>query len=407
MKNQSNLSQTIIGVILLCYWIPLSALIIYSFSNKSWPLLVAGLLMSTIGAIFLWVFIKSWEEKTQVKFKNHLQYYKNSLSQHKVALEEPKTLVEEKLTALEIIITDYEKKQIELSKELEQYKQVNITISNENKDFHYHIETLKQELESVKNYLNEQVAYYNNLLNDHQRTILELRETLQSKQQVTMQLESKVRDLSYEIKTILQIAEGPQNMPSEKKINLTVLETSVNSQFKEREIEESKGQIHTFEEALMVLKRSLDAAQRISGYHFLKSQRFKDLPLENYALDLRRLFDHFQNEAEGILFVYSHKEEKMLFVTDQINKLLGITPERFLQNFQEVIQEGKDNWNRAISQLSFKSEAKVTLPMKTKKGEEIEVICVLGIIPTGIFHNHVLGVFFCEHKSCFKPLVRV
>ena len=112
--------------------------------------------------------------------------------------------------------------------------------------------------------------------------------------------------------------------------------------------------------------------------------------------DLRRLFDHFQNEVDGVLFVFSPKEEKVLFVTEQIDKLLGINSERFLKSFQEVIQETKEDWYRAINQLSFKNESKVILPMKTRTGQEIPVTCVLGMIPTGNFRHNILGVLFSQ-----------
>jgi len=399
MKNQSPAPPTIIGFLLLIYWIPVVALSAYSSSDKSWTLLVTGLMLSAIGTISLWLLIRKWEQEMQHNFQNRIQTHKDSFLQPQASLEGSNPQDEEKMQSLERALHDQDRRQIECDKELEERRQINAKITKENERYQHHIETLKQELEGVKNLLNEQLAHYKNLLNDHQKTISELRDALQSKQQVTMQLESKVRDLSYEIKTILQIAEGPQEKSSDKQFNPSTREPSLNHTVKESSSEEreSSGQIQTFEEALMLLKRCLDSAQRIPGAsHFVKSKRFKDLPLENYALDLRRLFDHFQNEVEGILFLFSHKEEKMLFVTEQIDKLLGINAEKFLQTFQELIHDGKEEWNSAINQLSFKNESKVIIPMKSRTGQEIQATCVLGMIPTGIFRNHILGVLFSE-----------
>jgi UPF0242 C-terminal PAS-like domain/Uncharacterised protein family (UPF0242) N-terminus len=397
MKNVSPSSQTTLGAFLLVYWIPLVVLSIYASPRKGWILLLTGLLLSIVGALCLWLLMRQREQSME----NQIQNLKDSLSLQKAppAPIPPPPIDEEKLHSLEQALETHERKHLESSRLLEDKQQLILKTVKDNERYQMHVENLKQELDTVKSYLNEQLTHYKSLLQDHQKTIADLRDTLQSKQQVTMQLESKVRDLSYEIKTILQIAEGPQEITSDKPSYATPKELPP-------EIRESESDhIQTFEEALMLLKRCLDSAQRMPGAsHFAKSQRFKDLPFENYALDLRRLFDHFQHEAEGILFVYSHQEEKMLFVTDQIDNLLGISGEKFIKTFQEIIHEGKEDWNKAVNQLSFKNESKVVLSMKTRTGQETPVTCVLGVIPTGLFRNHVLGVLFSDAKTATYKL---
>lgn len=392
MKYVSPSSQTTLGAFLLVYWVPLFFLSIYASPRKSWTLLLMGLFLSTAGAICFWLILRHREQK----FESQIQSIKNTFSEKKETSPQPippPIIDEEKVLLLEKAITMHEQKQLANAKLLEDKQQLIAKMTKDNEHYQQQAENLKEEIDAIKNYLNEQVTHYKNLLSDHQKTITELRDAVQAKQQVTMQLESKVRDLSYEIKTILQIAEGPQE---------SVISPRPPSFHTERYTEaksNENGHIQTFEEALMLLKRSLDSAQRMPGAsHFTKSQRFKDLPFENYALDFRRLFDHFQHEAEGVLFVYSQKEEKMLFVTDLIDNLLGMTGEKFIKSFPEIIHECKQEWNNAINQLSFKNESKVSLSMKSKTGEDLLVTCLLGVIPTGLFRNHVLGVLFSDSK---------
>ena len=306
------------------------------------------------------------------------------------------------MRSLELALEEYAKRESESQKELEAKSEEAARYSKEKERHRQHAEALQQELAHAKNTLNDQIEHYRMLLGEHQQTIADQRQDLQAKQQLSAHLESKVRDLSYEIKTILQIAERPQELPLENKPAPPMLHLDEEPPTQDRTASDPDSQVQTFEEALMVLKRTLDMAQRITGAsHFGKSSRFKDLPVENYALDLRRLFDRLQSEGESAILVYAQKEDKLLFVNDQIKNLLGISPEKFQQSFPEVIQEGKDEWNRALGQLSFKNDSKVSLSMKTRTGQELQVTCVLGIISAGIFRNHIIGVLFADAKKIY------
>ena len=271
MKNLSPSSQTLIGALLSIYWLPLVILSLYASSNKSWALALAGLALSSLGAMVFWLLMRQWEHAHLNDFNTQIQTLKESLKPQEPVPPPQPIIDEEKVNSLEMAIITKEKI-------IEEKQQLLAMAQKENERYQHHVDSLKQELDTVKNYFNDQLTDYKNLLTDHQKTIADLREALQSKQQVTMQLESKVRDLSYEIKTILQIAEGPQE-PAKEPPSLTLS--------KEKPIDlhvRNDDHIHTFEEALMLLKRCVDSAQRMPGAsHFAKSQRFKDLPFDNYA----------------------------------------------------------------------------------------------------------------------------
>jgi hypothetical protein len=122
--------------------------------------------------------------------------------------------------------------------------------------------------------------------------------------------------------------------------------------------------------------------------------RFRDLPINNYTLDLRRLFDSLRSENAGVVFVYSQKENKLLFTNNVVKNVLGWSPEKFTQDFQEIVQDGLQEWKNAVSQLLIKGETNTRLVIKTKSGQDMMFQCQLGIIPTGIFRNHVIGVLY-------------
>lgn len=371
MKNIFPSAQNSLAALMAAYWIPLVMLCIYASPRKSWLIMIVGLLLSTLGGIFYWILMRRREESVE------------ELKKQPLVINPPTAVDEDKIRSLEEELQKCENTLREKDLQINE-KQHFLSNSLEESERHKALsESLKQEIDTLKSCLNEQREHFKGALEERQQTIAELRDALQAKQQVASQLESKVRDLSYEIKTILQIAEGPREKQSE------FIAEPVHK-------EEHSPHVHSFEEALMLLKRSLDSAQRIAGSsHFAKSHRFKDLPAENYALDLRRLFDHFQSEAEGALFVYSPQENKMLFGTDQIEPLLEVNPERFVKSFYDLIEEhSKEEWNRAISQLSFRNETKLSLSFKSKPAHEIMATCVLGMIPTGLFRNHVIGVLF-------------
>src|SRR5262249_44441707 len=197
---------------------------IYASSNKSWALVLAGLALSSLGAMVFWLLMRQWEHAQLNDFNAQIQTLKDSFKpQEPIPQPPPQPIIdEENVLSLEMAISTKEKI-------IEEKQQLLAKAQKENERHQHHVDSLKQEVDTVKNYFNDQLTDYKNLLTEHQKTIADLREALQSKQQVTMQLESKVRDLSYEIKTILQIAEGPQeptkeppplSLPKEKTIDL-------------------------------------------------------------------------------------------------------------------------------------------------------------------------------------------
>lgn len=148
------------------------------------------------------------------------------------------------------------------------------------------------------------------------------------------------------------------------------------------------------EEAQQQLKRCIDIAQKLTGARHLAgdSARFRDLSADGYALDLRRLCDSFRSEHSCMIVLYSQRENKVLFVNNQVRGMVGLSPDKFLQNFPTMLPpEGATEWKGAIQKASIGHKAETTLRMKDNN-----IRCLLGAIPTGIFKTHIVGILYPE-----------
>ncbi len=118
-----------------------------------------------------------------------------------------------------------------------------------------------------------------------------------------------------------------------------------------------------------------------------------DSPADSFALDLRRLCDSLRSENSCTILLYSPKENQLLFANNQIKTVTGWSPDKFVQNFSDIMQD-EAPWRQGIASLTMRSEAKVDLTFKMKSGQDISVHGLLGLIPTGIFRQHIIAVLY-------------
>jgi len=266
----------------------------------------------------------------------------------------------------------------------------------------------KQEENALKAYFeleqNHHAAYLQ--LEQQQGHIIELQETianqktiLEKRQQQITILETKVSDLTYEIKTLLQLAEAHSGSLYSD-LNPSPTLTAPPMQNNDPSIDEdfdisSERQIHSSIEASFQLKRCLDIAQKITGSHRFNSQlnAFLNSPADSFALDLRRLCDSLRSENSGSILLYSPKENLLLFANNQIKLLTGWSPEKFVQNFSEILKD-ESSWKQGLASLAMRSEAQIKLSLKARSGNNLQVQANLGMIPTGIFRNHAIAILY-------------
>ena len=67
-----------------------------------------------------------------------------------------------------------------------------------------------------------------------------------------------------------------------------------------------------------------------------------------------------------------------------MKNLLNITPETFIQEFPRLVDT---QFTHALKELATLQQTQITLNPKTHP-----LPCQLGLIPTGLFKNHILGI---------------
>ncbi|MCE5316354.1 MAG: hypothetical protein LLG04_03195 [Parachlamydia sp.] len=397
MENRAFSRYTITLFILFGYLLPvLGFSFLYSDSQESWFLLGLGLLMAASGSLLFFGLFLGWESEVIQEQETE------SLEEPEKASEPSPEFLKElesqklRLEELEKALKDKEQQNFQLSSQLEAKAGEIESVFSENRKqaqiFQDQQANLQADFSEQRRMLLDEIDKLRTLLIDHNQTILEQRENLERKSQQMTQLENKVRDLNYELKTILHL--------SEKTISLqeTAPPPPVSPVYRAKHEELRPfvdSAVHTEEEASLQLKRCLDVAQGMTGAsHFGSNSRFREFSAGHFALDQRRLFDRLRTEEASTIFVYSLQDSRMLFVNDQVKLLLGLTAERFVQGFAEIAQPGLENWNEALRQLSFRNEVHIQLPLKSRFGEEIIVDCLLGIIPTGLFRNQIIGIIY-------------
>lgn len=363
------------GVIFILYFVSVFLLSVIPW--KSWSTLLLGLFLGSIGVTCTHLLLRQWELNLRQNITRSFRrtYMPPTPEEPESSTDSPENLPE--------ILSDLESK-TEALQELEKEKNL----------FEHRIEDVTHEFSQYKVETEEEIRRKAVLLSEYQETINQQREVIQKKQEQISELESKIRDLNYEVKTLLQLADmgNYQNSSKEEKESSHV----VPEPHHQVSPNEKNRLVKTPAEATSQLNRCIDIAQKMTGgNHFGNgNSRFRDFSMNNYALDLRRLFDSLRSETSSPVLVYSQKENQLLFANQQIKNLLGWNPEKFIHQFSDIIQEGAKDWNNGLSQLSSDKETKVRMLMKTKSGQNLLVHCHLGMIPRGIFRNHIVGVLY-------------
>ncbi|MBS4167530.1 hypothetical protein [Parachlamydia sp. AcF125] len=359
--------------------------------SQSWNFLSTGLFLSLGGALLLYFVLQGWEEALKQHFKNayveiqpvdssQISSDRNTLEQTIGELTAQRDLFENELVQKNEELAHQKK----LEEEIEKLSQMSENFAGYRLETEQQIEEREQLIRALRQETEEQKAI------------------LQTKDILIKDLEGQIRDRNYEMQTLLKISENPQFKSELFKVPDLPVKNSQPTASRQEEIK-NKGfafqadkKVRHAEGASHHLKQCIEIAQNITGVnHFSPhSSVFRDLPVNSNALDLRRLGDSLGGENMAAVAVYSKKENKLLYANHQIRHLLGWSSEKFLQDFPEIVQDGWIEWQRQIHSLSTSNEAKIRLIMKTKFGENLLLNCHLGLIPRGIFCNHVIAVFY-------------
>lgn len=426
-----NSRQFIFGLIICFYLIPFLYFAFYTIGlmppHKSWPILSLGLLLIPCGSLILMLVIYYREEALKEKWEEHTQTppdlsfaYASTEKEAKVTSLDPSlsyapsdksplppTADQGKaLNLLEIALKETEEQRTALQQELEWKKEELYKLTEENKQAVLKAEQALQDFADYKLFSEEQLKQKNLQIASLQQTLEDQRTEMEKRQEQIYQLDTKVHDLSYEIKTLLYLHEADltPSKPSVKK------EEPIKAPFPDlfaepaqavvvEEAEDSfmpDKPIKTAAEACALLRKCINIAQKLTGAHYYSNEisRYRDFPTSHSTIDQRRLFDNLRAETSGLIIVYSQKDQKLLFANNQTKSLLGWSSDKFLTDFSQIMQEGLTDWKRALSLLASFPESQSRLLAKTKQGHEILLDCHLGSVPTGLFKNYVIGVLY-------------
>jgi len=406
MKPDSSFSRyTILWIVLICYLLPVITLSAYSTATDGWNVLSLGLLLTAVGALIIfWMMVRLEAKWRSIKTVENIP--SESLHQFTPSQSLPEQIQEPIDVKPTVTLQEHEEvKQLNQQQigEIEnlriQLESVHDKIHQTSLDKEDTAKQLQQSLAEIEEYKKNtyiQLEQQQSHIQELQETIADQRAFIDKKQQQTGLLEGKVGDLTYEIKTLLQLAEAHSGSlysdPSAP--------TYSSSFMPEYQYEEPlniipEKQIRSHEEATLQLKRCIDIAQKITGSQRFTNQlnAFRDSAADSFALDLRRLCDSLRSENNSTVLLYSPKENQLLFVNNQIKILTGWSPDKFVQNFSDIIQD-EDAWRQGFGSLALRSEAQFKIPFKIKSGQDITVQVHMGMIPTGIFRHHAIAILY-------------
>lgn len=438
MNHKISNRQFLSAAIIVFYLIPLLFFSAYSIKlmshHKSWALLSLGLLLIVLGTLSLIFLISYWEQSLRERKSIvplplsqspslFLSQNDNKVTKLDPSLDftshspDDSTEVEnchqdiKELNLLQTALQCSQKQQEELMTTLEGKVQELQRLEEENCQLQTQALQIAQDFADYKLFSEEQLKQKQLQLTNLQQNLEDQRSEMEKRQEQIHQLDSKVHDLSYEIKTLLhlhheEVLPLKESLPRQIKTFSSILEDQfdhhlpMNAESREAFLDEKKesleNEIQNPHEAALLLKKCIQIAQKLTGtnYYSNESSRYREFSSSFFAIDQRRLFDSLRGEKGALLMIFSQKDYKPLFVNNESKALLGWSPEKFLSDFPSIMQEGIQDWKKALHHLSIASEAQARLLAKTRQGQERVLSCHLGIIPSGLFRNYAIGVLY-------------
>ncbi|MBA3816548.1 MAG: hypothetical protein H0X29_08535 [Parachlamydiaceae bacterium] len=416
MKQTPPQSRHIVlWAVILCYFIPfigLSSLgALTGHTQSNWLLLCISLLLSSMGSLGLYCIMAKWE----LSWKNCSvilsECIENPPAPIHIPTSEQNTAcnfdadpalinLQKEIVAAEKTLQDTQQSNTQLQFDITRLIEEQQQLGREKKDFQNSLHKALNDLETYKQTCLQQQEQFKIYNNELQNQIIEYKQQVEKKQYQISHLETKVSDLTYEIKTLLQIAERHLEPSSPLSSDQNIFSSPSNNSASSNEHEPSDTQyeklIASSEAASAMLKRCLDIAQKVTGSNRFNTQisSFLDSPANSFTLDLRRLCDTLRNESSSTVLLYSPKENQILFVNNHIRETTGWSPEKFTQNFNDIIQESLSDWRQSLANLPHKPETSFKLSLKTKSGSNLILKAHLGLIPTGIFRHYAIGILY-------------
>ncbi|AGW38425.1 hypothetical protein CPE1_0958 [Chlamydia pecorum PV3056/3] len=240
----------------------------------------------------------------------------------------------------------------------------------------------EKEEESIKlsRELAEMTAYQQALNDEYQATFIEQHSILNKRQAYIAKLESKVQDLMYEIRNLLQL----ESDTSDAHVPGTpCIAKDVPSQI-------------SYELKKIVFKaENIEAASSLTASRYMNNE----VGIRNYSLECRELFDGLREESLGMVFIYAPQSRRAVFANSLFKTWTGYSVEDFFKNDGIVVSDIKQ-WESDL-QSRVTQERRGKLIIKTKTQGSLPFYYCLTSLSKGPLYRHVLGILYPARKETF------
>jgi hypothetical protein len=404
IRKKIPLTRTSIYLSLLCcLLIPLLFMASYGASMGVHGMFFIALPSLLFGGGGGWLLLKMWEKKMQHSVTHlvnskmgkpqdnsplyqEIQLLTTELDKVKIGYEHQINLMQSSVAKSK---EEVHQLHLEMDKKLEEMRLAYLEFEDLRKEYH----RLEEEGSRFQEEAQKNLKHKDSLIAEYQKTISEQRMIIEKKQRYIAKLEGKVRDLMYEIRSLLQLETAPSGAAGG---GLDLSEQAIIDSFLP-----SSQAVQTRYDFSVQLQKYVEKAESLTGIDHLgyvggKSPRFLDPSVECYAIDRRRLFDSFQDETAGIVFIYSHVERKFLFVNHLVKSLAGWSPEKFMKEFPRLVVQGYLDWEEALSKVKTLKGSSARLAILDKGGHPKLFECYMGTISKGPFAHNALGIFVSQ-----------
>lgn len=240
---------------------------------------------------------------------------------------------------------------------------------------------LEEEMRLLKQEHRREIGHKESIAVDYQKTIQEQRSVLQKRQHYIGKLEAKVKELMFEIRSLLQISDKetstlpPLDLSDQEELTAYYLGKKTVPLFDlEKQIEH-----------LVNLAENFQGASQFAAMHG-GSASFFDSEFTGFTIDLRRLFELYKEESKAIVCVCSPKEKKILYANPVVKSLLGWAPEKFASQTSSLLSaEGKELWEKVLKTTDERGGGRTAFKVGTKEGKEVALTCGVKRIEKGPF----------------------
>lgn len=190
------------GYILFFYAVPLIALTTYTWwAREGWMIWVAGLFLTSLGTYFFANLMHQWAYQIPQTPSQPEQ------SPQPIQVVEPVQEPNEKVAELEQRVQAYSQMVEDWKNQAINHEEAAAQAAKEQEEIQGRLDLLALEYEQYKLEAQHLIEEERNQIEAQHQTLVSQKNELDDKQQQMTHLETKVRDLNYEIKTLLQLAE--------------------------------------------------------------------------------------------------------------------------------------------------------------------------------------------------------